>query len=206
MPPASSHSIRLGVTGGIGSGKSTVAALLAREGAALIDADALSRGVTAAGGSAIEPIRAAFGDEMIAGDGALERARMRALAFADAAARERLQAIVHPLVGQAIAQAVGAATRAGTGLIVLDIPLLAESAHWPAQLDAVLVVDCTEATQIARVAARSALAEAQVRAIMATQASRSARRAIADFVIYNEGLALSDLKNQAQSVATALGP
>ncbi len=197
--------LRLGVTGGIGSGKSTFAAMLRDRGAALIDADAIARSVTESGGPAITAIRDAFGADYIDGQGALDRARMRALVFADAAAKARLEAIVHPLVGSAIAQAAETAARAGQRLIVFDIPLLTESDRWPRQLDAVLVVDCREETQVTRVQARSGLDEDAIRAIMATQSSRARRRAAADFVVYNDGLTLSDLQTKARRVAAWFG-
>lgn len=197
--------MKLGVTGGIGSGKSTFAAMLQGCGAALIDADAIARSVTESGGAAIGAIRSTFGADYIDGQGALDRARIRTLVFADAQAKERLEAIVHPLVGSAIAQAAAAAAQEGRRLIVFDIPLLTESARWPRQLDAVLVVDCREDTQVARVRTRSALAEDAVRAIMATQSSRAMRRAAADFVVYNDGLTLSDLQTKARKIAAGFG-
>lgn len=199
------YPIRLGVTGGIGSGKSTFAAMLGDCGAAVIDADAMARSVTDSGGTAIDAIREAFGAPYIDSTGALDRARMRALVFADAPAKERLEAIVHPLVGSAIAQAAASAADAGKRLIVFDIPLLTESPRWARQLDAVLVVDCREDTQIARVQARSGLGEDAVRAIMAAQSSRRTRRAAADLVAYNEGLTLSELQAMAHRVAAMFG-
>lgn len=204
-PTSRPRPVRLGVTGGIGSGKSTFAAMLQTCGAALIDADVIARSVTQPGGAAIDAIRARFGPDFIDAQGALDRARMRALVFADTGAKERLEAIVHPLVGSAIAQAAAAAGQAGHRLIVFDIPLLTESGRWPRELDAVLVVDCREDTQIARVQARSGLAEDAVRSIMATQSSRARRRAAADFVVYNDGLALSDLQTIARRVAASFG-
>lgn len=167
-PAARPRPVRLGVTGGIGSGKSTFAAMLRDCGAALIDADAIARSVTLPGGAAIDAIRSQFGPDYIDAGGALDRERMRALVFSDAGAKGRLELIIHPLVGQAITQAAAAAAQADHGLIVFDIPLLTESEHWPRMLDAVLVVDCHEATQVARVQARSGLAEDAVRAIMAS--------------------------------------
>lgn len=196
---------QLGVTGGIGSGKSTVAALLNNCGAALADADAIARSVTAPGGSAIDGIRHTFGADYIDPSGAMDRARMRDLVFADASAKQRLEAIIHPLIAQAIAQACTQAAQAGHRLIVLDLPLLTESAHWPAQLDAVLVVDCQESTQIARVQQRSGLTEAAVRAIMASQNSRAQRRSHADLVIYNEELSLAQLQAQVRQLAACIG-
>lgn len=202
--PICPRPLRLGVTGGIGSGKSTFAAMLRDCGAALIDADAIARAVTEAGGPAIADIRDTFGADYIDAQGALDRVRMRALVFADAGAKERLEAIVHPLVGNAIAQAAAVAAQAGQRLIVFDIPLLTESPRWARQLDAVLVVDCREESQVARVQARNGLTEDAIRAIMATQSSRAVRRAAADFVVYND-LTLSDLQTKARQVAAGFG-
>ena len=203
--PICPRPLRLGVTGGIGSGKSTFAAMLRDCGAALIDADAIARALTEAGGPAIADIRDTFGADYIDAQGALDRVRMRALVFADAGAKERLEAIVHPLVGNAIAQAAAVAAQAGQRLIVFDIPLLTESPRWARQLDAVLVVDCREETQVARVQARNGLTEDAIRAIMATQSSRAVRRAAADFVVYNDALTLSDLQTKARQVAAGFG-
>jgi len=174
-------------------------------GAALIDADAIARAVTEAGGPAIADIRDTFGADYIDAQGALDRVRMRALVFADAGAKERLEAIVHPLVGNAIAHAAAVAAQAGQRLIVFDIPLLTESPRWARQLDAVLVVDCREESQVARVQARNGLTEDAIRAIMATQSSRAVRRAAADFVVYNDALTLSDLQTKARQVAAGFG-
>lgn len=196
---------RLGVTGGIGSGKSTFAAMLAARGAVHIDADQIARGVTAAGGLAMAPIAAAFGQELIADDGGLHRERMRALAFADASARQRLEAIVHPLVGQATAERIAQAEQTGAALIVLDIPLLVESGRWSRQLDQVLVVDCSEATQIRRVIERSQLAPEAIERILAAQATRQARRAVADMIIYNDTQDLERLRAHAVRIAAMFG-
>ena len=203
--PICPRPLRLGVTGGIGSGKSTFAAMLRDCGAALIDADAIARAVTEAGGPAIADIRDTFGADYIDAQGALDRVRMRALVFADAGAKERLEAIVHPLVGNAIAHAAAVAAQAGQRLIVFDIPLLTESPRWARQLDAVLVVDCREATQISRVQARSGLGPDAVQAIMATQSSRAVRRAAADIVVYNDGLTLADLHTKVHGIAASFG-
>ncbi len=185
--------LRLGLTGGIGSGKSTVAQMLVAGGATLIDADAVSRGLTAAGGLAMPAIAAAFGADVVRPDGALDRDRMRAQVFADASARARLEAIVHPLVQQETTRAANAAQAAGAPIVVFDIPLLTESGHWRTRLHRVLVVDCSAETQIARVMARNGLPRAQVEAIIAAQASRLHRLAIADAVVFNDGLTLEAL-------------
>lgn len=196
---------RLGLTGGIGSGKSTVAQLLVQCGAALIDADQLSRSVTGAGGAAMAAIAQAFGPEYVNADGALDRDRMRALAFSQPAARKQLEAIVHPLTGQLTADQVNAAIASGQRLIVFDIPLLVESSNWRRKLDAIAVVDCRVETQISRVMARNALAPTAIESIIAAQASRSARRAAADMVFYNDGLSLHALQVQVQQVAAQFG-
>ncbi len=199
------HFTRLGITGGIGSGKSTFAGMLQECGAALVDADQIARSVTEAGGPAIGPIRQRFGDEFIDAAGALDRARMRALAFSDAGARARLEAIIHPHVGQAIARTESAAADAGHRVLALDIPLLTESRRWPGQLDAVVVVDCHEHTQIERVRARSGLDEAAIRAIIATQSSRGTRLACADWVVFNDDLTLARLRALAHQLASGFG-
>jgi dephospho-CoA kinase len=196
---------KLGLTGGIGSGKSTVATMLMAHGAALIDADANARSVTAPGGAAIAAIRSAFGEEMITADGALDRARMREMAFSDPTARLRLEAIVHPLVGQAGQAQLDAARTAGHRCVVYDIPLLVESGRWRSQLDAILVVDCLPATQVARVMARSGLQAEATEAIIAAQATRAQRLAAADAVIYNEGISLTQLQAEVAAVAQGFG-
>ncbi len=182
--------LRIGLTGGIGSGKSTVSRLLADLGATVVDTDLIARQLSAGGGAAIEPIRAAFGDEVVGADSALDRSRMRAIVFADATAKRRLEAILHPLIGlEAERQAAAAAAPA----IVFDVPLLVESGRWPALVDKVWVVDCREATQLDRVVSRSGWDEEAGAAVIAQQATRSARLAYADAVIYNDGLTLAEL-------------
>ena len=197
--------VRIGLTGGIGSGKSTVLQMLASQGAAVIDADAISRTTTAAGGTAIAEIAARFGAGFITTEGALDRARMRDHAFSDPQAREALQAIIHPLVGQESARQVQAAMAAGVPCIVFDIPLLVESGRWRAQVDRVLVVDCSPGTQVERVVMRSSLKPEEVRAIMAAQATRAQRLAAADIVIFNEGLTLAQLRDSVEQVGRRLG-
>jgi dephospho-CoA kinase len=194
--------LHIGLTGGVGSGKSTVAGMLQALGAHTIDADALSRAVTSPGGAAIEPIRAAFGPKAIAADGGMDRAHMRSVVFADAAAKKQLETIVHPLVRAATERAVEQALASGTArCIVYDVPLLVESAVWRQRVAEVWVVDCAEATQISRVMARSGLDEAAVRAVMAAQATRAQRLAAADAVIHNDGLDLAQLQQCVQQLA-----
>lgn len=200
-----SDALRLGLTGGIGSGKSTVAALLASLGATLVDADALARATTASDGAAIPEIISTFGPAMLTNDGALDREKMRQLAFANPSARAQLEAIVHPLVGQAIGQATQAAAAAGATCIVYDIPLLVESAHWRRSLPRVLVVDCRPETQIQRVMARNGLSEAEVARIIAAQAPRIQRLRAADAVVFNDGISLAELAVQVRQIGQQFG-
>ena len=196
--------MRIGLTGGIGSGKSTVAALLAQCGATLIDTDAIARQLSQPGGAAIDAIRRAFGADFIDASGALDRARMRALAFSDPAAKLRLEAILHPLIGTETERQAGAAHTAPA--IVFDVPLLVESAHWRGRVDAVLVVDCGEATQVRRVLARSGWTAATVQAVIDQQASRAQRRACADAVICNDAIDLRQLGDTVRSLWQAWAP
>jgi dephospho-CoA kinase len=184
------HRLRIGLTGGIGSGKSTVARLLCGLGAALIDTDAIARELTLSGGAAVEPIRRVFGNDLIDSEGALDRGSMRTLAFSDPAARKRLESILHPLIG---VEAERRAAAAEARTLVFDVPLLAESAHWRGKVDKVLVIDCLEQTQVDRVVSRSGWSTNAVRSVIAQQASRAARRACADAVIFNDGVSIDDL-------------
>ena len=174
----------VGLTGGIGSGKSTVADLFAARGASVIDTDAIAHQLTATGGVAIESIRQTFGTAFITPAGALDRARMRDAVFAEPAIKKQLEAILHPLIREQTDLA--AATARGAYLLFV-VPLLVESGIWKQRVSRVLVVDCPEEVQIARVMQRNNLTEAQVRAIMATQATRADRLAVADDVILNDG-------------------
>jgi dephospho-CoA kinase len=195
---------RLGLTGGIGSGKTSAATVVKSFGACVIDADAISRATTAAGGSAIAAVQSAFGPTAIDANGAMDRAFIRELVFREPAAKAQLEAIIHPLVRAQAEQDIAAAERMGQW-IVQDIPLLVESGRWRGALSAVLVIDCLEATQIARVQARSGWNEAQVRTVMSQQATRAQRLAAADFVVFNDGIGLDELAAQLQSLITRLG-
>jgi len=190
----------IGLTGGIGSGKSTVSGLLVAQGAALVDTDAIARALTAPGGAAMPAISEAFGAQMVGADGALDRDRMRALAFADPSAKQRLEAILHPLIGDQARQAADAAASSGARAVVFDVPLLAESAHWRARVDRILVVDCTPGTQIQRVMTRSGWPQETVQRVIAQQAPRERRRALADAVIFNEALSLAALQEEVRSL------
>jgi dephospho-CoA kinase len=193
--------LRIGLSGGIGSGKSSVARRLGALGALVVDTDALAHALTAPGGAAIPAIAAAFGDDMIASDGAMDRARMRTLVFGDPAQRQRLEAILHPMIGTATR---AQASRASAGQpVVFDVPLLTESGTWRARVDRVLIVDCSVATQIARVVARSGWAPEAVERTIAQQATRTQRRAIADAVIVNDTVTLAQLDGQVEALWTA---
>lgn len=174
----------VGLTGGIGSGKSLVADAFARLGAAIIDTDQIAHQLTGAHGAAMPALREAFGDAFLTSDGALDRAAMRAKVFSDAKARHRLEAILHPMIAE---QTHAQAASARGDYLMFVVPLLTESGKWKDRVDRVLVVDCPESLQLARVMQRSQLTAEAVQAIMATQASRAARLAIADDVIVNDG-------------------
>ena len=185
--------LRLGLTGGIGSGKSSVAAMLVKRGAALVDADAIARSVTAAHGLAIPAIAEAFGADFVTPEGALDRERMRAHVFSDPSAKQRLEGIIHPLVSLETKRQAQAALDAGHRTVVFDVPLLVESGRWRSQVDRVLVVDCLVETQIQRVMARNNFSRDTVEKIIAAQATREQRLAAADWVIYNDALSLQAL-------------
>jgi dephospho-CoA kinase len=174
----------VGLTGGIGSGKSTVAELFVNQGAALVDTDLIAHELTAAGGAAMPLLREAFGDDIGGPDGALDRAAMRRLVFADAGARARLEGILHPMI-RVLSDARCRAACAP--YVILAVPLLVESGSYRERCNRILVVDCPEALQIERVMARNGLSRAEVEAILAAQASRQQRLAIADDVVTNDG-------------------
>ena len=188
--------LRIGLTGGIGSGKSTVARMLVQLGATLVDADAIARASTAPGGAAIRAIRHTFGDALINHEGALDRDRMRALAFRDPTARERLEAIVHPIVRDEMERQC---QTAGSDCAVLDIPLLVESPHWRERVHTVWVVDCLPSTQTARVMQRNGWPTEQIQAVLAVQASREQRLQVANTVIDNDQTNLQQLETQVRA-------
>ena len=197
---------RIGLTGGIGSGKSTVAAMWAARGAAVIDADSISRSLTAAGGRAIAPIAQAFGASMIDAQGALDRQAMRQEVFRHPEAKKKLEAIVHPLVSQITGEQAQAAIQTGREVLVFDVPLLVESGErWRKQVDRIVVVDCDAETQRQRVMARSGLAPDEIERIMAQQASRLARLSVADAVILNQDLSLPELEAKVAQLAAKFG-
>ena len=193
---------RVGITGGIGSGKSTAAGLMRQMGADVIDADALARQCTEAGGRAIPSIRERFGAEMVTAEGAMDRQRMRELVFREPAAKQALEAIVHPMVGLAIQEAMA---NSHSPCLVYDIPLLVESPRWRPQLDRVVVVDCNESTQVRRVQARKGLAPDMIERIISQQASRSLRLQAADAVLYNDSDDLEALKADVAKLVRRFG-
>jgi len=189
---------RIGLTGGIGSGKSRVAEFFQEWGAAVIDTDVIAHELTAPGGGAIEPIRSAFGPGVITPQGALDRAAMREAVFQDPSARLRLEAILHPMIGQ-VTQA--RASQAKGCYLVFVVPLLVESGRWRDKVDRICVVDCDPATQIARVRARSGLTPETIARIMSAQASREERLAAADDVVLNDaGTTLAALSGRARAL------
>ncbi|MBY4868334.1 dephospho-CoA kinase [Burkholderia sp. Bp9017] len=173
----------IGLTGGIGSGKTTVADLFAARGASLVDTDLIAHRITAPAGLAMPAIEHAFGPDFVAADGSLDRARMRALIFSDDDARRRLEAITHPLIRAETDREAG---EAQGPYVIYVVPLLVESGNWKARSNRVLVVDCSVETQIARVMRRNGFTREQVEAIIARQATREARLAAADDVIVND--------------------
>jgi dephospho-CoA kinase len=189
--------LTIGLTGGIGSGKSTVSAMLLRLGAALIDTDAIARSLTAPGGAALPALRRDFGDAVLAADGSLDRVAMRARAFEDPALRQRLESVLHPLI---VVEAERQADASSSPVLLFDVPLLAESDHWRARVDRVLVIDCSARTQIERVAARPGWTRDSAAAVIAAQASRASRRAIADAVIFNDGIDLPGLQAHTEAL------
>ncbi|WP_353236694.1 dephospho-CoA kinase [Limnohabitans sp.] len=201
-----SRTWRIGLTGGIGCGKSTVADMFAARGAAVIDADAISRSLTAPGGRAMAAIAQTFGPQVVDAQGAMDRPAMRSMVFQNPQAKQQLEAIIHPLVGQITAEQTQAALQKGLRVLVFDVPLLVESGErWRKQVDRVIVVDCNTETQRQRVMVRSGLAAEEIDRIMALQASRSQRLACADTVIFNQGLSLTELQTEVAQLATDFG-
>jgi dephospho-CoA kinase len=184
-------SLRIGLTGGIGSGKSTAANWLSARGAWVVDADEIARSLTEPGGAAMEDIRGTFGVGMFRSDGGLDRQKMRQLVFSDPIARRNLESILHPRI-RAVAEQQAAAA-GPEGVVLLDIPLLAESPSWRSRLDRILVIDCDVGVQIARVQARSGWPAEEVRRVVSQQSDRARRRSVADAVVVNSSADLDAL-------------
>ncbi len=174
----------VGLTGGIGSGKSTVADLFVAKGVALVDTDAIAHELTGPKGAAMADISAVFGADVVNPAGGLDRAAMRQKVFADPAARQKLEAILHPMIRRISGERCAAAE---SPYVILAVPLLVESGGYRERCQRILVVDCPENRQIERVMARNRMTAAEVEAIMATQATRAERLAVADDVIVNDG-------------------
>jgi len=190
----------VGLTGGIGSGKSAAADEFARLGAAVVDTDLIAHELTAPGGGAIAQLRQQFGSGFIDADGAMDRKRMRELVFEDPAAKQRLESILHPLIrAESQRQVAHAFAARKAPYVVLVVPLLVESAGYRERVGRVLVVDCPEALQVARVRQRNALAEDAVRRIIASQIQRESRLAAADDIIDNSG-SISAMQQQVRSL------
>lgn len=193
---------RLGLTGGIGSGKSTVARLLEARGAVVIDADAIARACTRSGGSAMPAVRRTFGPDFIAPDGGLNRERMREHVFSHPDARHQLESIVHPLVGIEMTRQ---AAKAAPNCTVFDVPLLVESPRWRPQLDCVLVVDCEPESQIRRVQQRNGWDRETIESILKSQSPRAQRLRAADAVIFNDGNEIETLHRLVNQFADQFG-
>ncbi len=201
MPPV----FRVGLTGGIGSGKSTISRMFASHGACIIDADLISRELTLAGGQAIPWIIDTFGPSFVDAGGALERDKMRSLIYSDVVARSKLEAIIHPMVRRAIQLQADRAIEENFKVVLYDIPLLLESSLWREQMDHLLVVDATPEVQIERVMVRSSMTAIQVEKIIASQTSRVHRLRAADTVIFNSTISLSQLASDVQYTARCFG-
>ncbi|KAG8151972.1 dephospho-CoA kinase [Burkholderia catarinensis] len=190
----------VGLTGGIGSGKTTIADLFAARGASLVDTDLIAHRITAPGGLAMPAVEQAFGRGFVAADGSLDRAKMRTLIFSDDDARRRLEAITHPLIRAETDREAREAREARGPYVMFVVPLLVESGNWKARSDRVLVVDCPVETQIARVMRRNGFTREQVEAIIARQATREARLAAADDVIVNDATTPDALAAQVDAL------
>jgi len=189
----------VGLTGGIGSGKSAAADMFAELGAAVVDADRIAHELTASDGAAMAAIRSAFGAGVIAADGALDRLAMRRLAFSDAAAKSRLEGILHPLIRAQTERRCAAGLAGGAPYVVLMVPLLIESGTYRSRVARILVVDCAEATQVRRVMARNGMSSEEVERIMASQAKRDQRKQAADDVVDNDA-DLDSLRSQIEAL------
>jgi dephospho-CoA kinase len=197
--------MRIGLTGGIGSGKSTVSAELGQMGASIVDADAVSRSVTGSNGSAIPALTTAFGSSILSSNGALDRAQMRRLIYSNPASKIQLEAIVHPLVRTEIQRQSILAETNGARCIVFDIPLLLETAYWRRMLHRILVIDCTEQTQVSRVMQRDGLSAEQVQRVVLAQVSRLDRLQAADIALFNEDISPQILALRVQEIGAQFG-
>lgn len=176
----------VGLTGGVGSGKSTIASMFSNRGAALVDADVVAHQLTSVGGAAIAALRDSFGAEAIAADGSLDRTYMRALIFSDAELRIKLERLLHPMIRDAMNKLADRHLVEGAAYVVRVVPLLVESGNWRVYADRLLLVDCSGATQLARVRSRPGIDDVTAERIIAAQATRAERLAVAEDVLFNE--------------------
>lgn len=197
--------IRIGLTGGIGSGKSTVATMLQDLGAVIVDADAIARAITAPQGVALSGIAALFGPLFFDSAGALNREKMREIVFKDPTAKSKLENLLHPLIRQEMRAQADLACAQGATFLVFDIPLLVESGDWRNHLDFVLVVDCTPETQILRVRERNGFSSEVVRTVISAQASRKDRLQAADMVLFNDHCSLDQLASCVRAIVSKFG-
>lgn len=197
--------VHVGLTGGIGSGKSTVALMLQKLGAVVVDADAISRAATAPDGAALPGIATLFGPDFLGTDGALNRPKMRETVFNDPTAKSKLEQILHPLIRREMVAQADLASSRGAHCVVFDIPLLVESGTWRNFVNSVLVVDCTQDTQIRRVKERSGYSDEMVLSVISAQASRQDRLQTADIVLFNDDCSLGHLATCVQTIASKIG-
>lgn len=195
-PATRASKLVVGLTGGIGSGKSVAAGEFARSGATVVDTDAIAHELTAPEGAALPHLKSLFGEAFILSSGAMDRGKMRARVFSDPAAKRALEALLHPMIRDESRRRIAAATGP---YVIHVVPLLIESPDYRNRVDRVLVIDCPESTQVARARARSGLSDDEVRAIIATQVSRAQRLAAADDVIDNSGT-LDALRQQVTAL------
>ena len=198
-------SVRVGLTGGIGSGKSTVAAMLRKLGAFVVDADAVSHTATASNGAALPGIVSFFGAEFLDSKGALNRHKIRETIFKDPTAKSKLEQILHPLIRREMLAEADVASSRGAPCVVFDIPLLVESEAWRNFVNSVLVVDCTPEKQVRRVKERSGFSDEMVQSVISAQATRHDRLQAADIVLFNDDCSLEQLSTCVQAIASKIG-
>ena len=199
------RAVKVGLTGGIGSGKSTVACILQDLGASVVDADAISKAVTEVNGIALPQIMSTFGPDLVSITGVLDRDRLRDIVFQNSSAKKELEAILHPHIRREMLAKASLAAAQNSACIVFDIPLLVESGSWRNVADTIIVVDCSNETQQSRVMERNGLAPDTIQRVIASQASRIVRLRASDIVLHNDGISLDQLTQNVQSIATQIG-
>ncbi len=199
------RAVKVGLTGGIGSGKSTVARILQDLGASVVDADAISKAVTEVNGIALPQIMSTFGPDLVSITGVLDRDRLRDIVFQNSSAKKELEAILHPHIRREMLAKASLAAAQNSACIVFDIPLLVESGSWRNVADTIIVVDCSNETQQARVMERNGLAPDTIQRVIASQASRIVRLRASDIVLHNDDISLDQLTQNVQSIATQIG-